>query len=119
MRTTRRNQNNAFTLIEIMIVVTIIGILLAIALPNFARARETTNTKSCVGNLRAIRYAKDAWAMERNKDITDTPTDLELFGTGKYISRKPECPSAGTYSIQSVNSNPTCSIGGTHDLAAN
>jgi prepilin-type N-terminal cleavage/methylation domain-containing protein len=56
-----------FTLVEIMIVVLIIGILLAIAVPNFVRARESSRAKACVSNLKQIDAAKEQWAMDNNK----------------------------------------------------
>ena len=62
MRSKKRQKG--FTLIEIMIVVLIIAILLAIAIPNFLRARETSRAKSCQGNLRQVETAKEQWAMD-------------------------------------------------------
>jgi len=53
-----------FTLVEIMIVVLIIGILLAVAVPNFLKARENSRTKSCVANLKRICTAKEQWAID-------------------------------------------------------
>ena len=53
-----------FTLIEIMIVVLIIAVLLAIAIPNFMKARDTSRTKACVANLRQIDTARMQWAMD-------------------------------------------------------
>ena len=74
----------AFTLIEIMIVTLIIGILLSIALPNFTHARETARQKSCIGNLKEIRMAKELWAMDNQKP-NGTPVQLsELVGV--YIT---------------------------------
>ncbi|MCL6624082.1 MAG: prepilin-type N-terminal cleavage/methylation domain-containing protein, partial [Fimbriimonadales bacterium] len=58
----KNRRRKGFTLVEIMIVVLIIGILLAIAIPNFMRARETSRTKSCISNLRQIDAAKEQWA---------------------------------------------------------
>ncbi len=63
-RFTVRRRKGGFTLIEIMIVVLIIGILLAIAIPNFMKARESSRTKSCVANLKQIQAAKEQWAMD-------------------------------------------------------
>jgi prepilin-type N-terminal cleavage/methylation domain-containing protein len=105
-------RRRGFTLIEIMIVVLIIGILLAIAVPNFLRARETSRAKSCAGNLRQIETAKEQWAMDNKKGATDTPalaTDL----VPNYIKTAPACPSAGTYTPGDMSTRPTCSIGGT------
>src|SRR6476619_2002390 len=67
-----------FTLVEIMIVVLIIGILLAIAVPNFIKARESSRAKACLSNLRGICYAKEQWATEQKKATTDTPAEAAL-----------------------------------------
>jgi prepilin-type N-terminal cleavage/methylation domain-containing protein len=105
-----------FTLIEIMIVVLIIGILLAIAVPNFVKARETSRTKACVANLKQIQSAKEQWAMDTRAAATATPTPAVLYGTGNYIAATPLCPSSGTYTEGAISANPTCSTGGAHIL---
>jgi prepilin-type N-terminal cleavage/methylation domain-containing protein len=64
----------AFTLIEIMIVVAIIGLLAAIAIPNFVKARETAQLNSIFNNLRIIEGAKDQWALEQKKGTGDLVT---------------------------------------------
>jgi prepilin-type N-terminal cleavage/methylation domain-containing protein len=96
----------AFTLVEVIIVVLIIGVLLTIAAPNMARARERSRQKACVSNLRMIESAKEMWAME-NKRVTGTYVTLtELIGTyiagPEFASSTPEsralefkCPSSG------------------------
>src|SRR5437763_543289 len=105
-------KKRAFTLVEIMIVVLIIGILLAIAVPNFMQARDSSRAKSCVSNLHEIDSAKEQAAMDLKLADTDTPTQAQLCHT--YIKAWPSCPSAGTYTIAAMNANPTCSIGAPH-----
>ena len=106
-----KNARHGFTLVEIMIVVLIIGILLAIAVPNFIRARESSRAKSCISNLKQIDSAKEQWAMDNKKTSADTPTDADLYGADKYVKSAPACPSSGTYTIAAVGTAPTCSVG--------
>src|SRR5436189_191456 len=73
-----------FTLVEIMIVVLIIGILLAIAVPNFIKARETSRSKSCVANLKQVEAAKEQWCMDNKQSTTATPADTDLSGNTLY-----------------------------------
>jgi prepilin-type N-terminal cleavage/methylation domain-containing protein len=106
-------RQNGFTLIEIMIVVLIIAMLLAIAIPNFLRARDRSRAKACQSNLRMIVSAKEQWAMDNMRSGTDTPTAAELVSN--YIKGTsgtlPECPSGGVYSMGTLNTWPSCSIG--------
>ncbi|MDO8586074.1 MAG: prepilin-type N-terminal cleavage/methylation domain-containing protein [Armatimonadota bacterium] len=121
MKRIRKKRSAGFTLIEIMIVVLIIAILLAIAIPNFLRARETSRAKSCQANMRQIETAKEQWAMDNKKAATDTPVAADLVteymrGTEDVL---PGCPSSGTYTIANLSTRPSCSIGtngsGTYD----
>ena len=73
-----RKSRRGFTLIEIMIVVLIIAVLLAIAIPNFMKARDTSRAKACVANLRQIDTAKMQWAMDNKKVGTDVPVDADF-----------------------------------------
>lgn len=102
-----------FTLVEIMIVVLIIGILLAIAVPNFVRARESSRAKACVSNLKQIDAAKEQWAMDNNKSNGDACAMGDLVPN--YIKSTPSCPSGGAYTVGDIGTNPTCNITG-HQL---
>ena len=109
----RFRKSKGFTLVEIMIVVLIIGILLAIAVPNFIKARESSRKQTCIANLKQIDSAKEQCAME-NKWDTGAPvawTDL-VNGANGYMKAQPTCPSGGTYTINVVGTSPTCTVAG-------
>jgi len=108
---TRKNAPRGFTLIEIMIVVLIIGILLGIAVPNFVKARESSRARSCVANLKQIDSGKEQYAMDARLTGTATITMPNLVGT--YIKATPLCPANGTYTLNNLGVNPTCSISAT------
>src|SRR3569833_155025 len=105
-------RRRGFTLIEIMIVVSIIGMLLAIAVPNFVKAREKSRATSCQQNMTQIISAKERWAMDNNRPATDTPSMVELAVPGLYMRNTPLCPSGGTYTVGTLQETPPCSIGG-------
>ena len=110
----RQKGSGGYTLIEILIVVMIIGILLAIAVPSFMNARERSRTNACRSNLRQIQAAKEQWAMANNRGPTATPDWEDLVPD--FMQQRPNCPSGGTYTIGNMSTNPTCSIGGNHSL---
>jgi prepilin-type N-terminal cleavage/methylation domain-containing protein len=113
---TNTARKSGFTLVEIMIVVAIIGLLAAIAIPNFVKARESSQKNACIANMKQIEGAKSNWCMDQKKSLTDTPGTTDLYGTDKYIRQAPECPGGGNYNIAQVDQEPTCSVGGDHDL---
>lgn len=121
MRAFRRSEKG-FTLIEIMIVVLIIGILLAIAVPNFMKARATSRAKSCISNLKQIDAAKEQWAMDNNASTGDTVTWTDIKGPSAYIksadSNALTCPEGNTaYTINVIGTDPQCNSGvATHTL---
>src|SRR5438874_6096847 len=93
------NRRSGFTLVEIMIVVAIIALLAAIAIPNFVKARQSSQRSACIANMKQIDGAKATWALEAKKVNSDSPFDSELFGSTLYIRAKPGCPANGTYTI--------------------
>ncbi len=88
----------------------LIGLMAAIAIPNFVKARTTAQMNACISHLRQIDGAKQQWAMENKKETTDTPTpqDLDTYLHTSFNTLK--CPAGGVYTINAVGEKPTCSI---------
>ncbi|MGQ9658022.1 MAG: competence type IV pilus major pilin ComGC [Fimbriimonadales bacterium] len=108
----KRSRARGYTLIEILIVVMIIGILLAIAVPSMFNASERARANACRANLRQIQAAKEQWALVNRRPGTATPSWANLVP--QFLQRQPQCPSGGTYTLRNVRTRPTCSIGGSH-----
>jgi prepilin-type N-terminal cleavage/methylation domain-containing protein len=111
----RASRNAGFTLVEIMIVVAIIGLLAAIAIPNFVKARTTSQQNACINNLRQYDGAVQQWALENKKQSSDTYNLVSLQPYIKLTSTQalPGCPAGGSYaSGGAVTNPPTCSLSG-------
>ena len=110
-----------FTLVEIMIVVAIIGIIIAIAVPAFLRARENSRGRACQANLKLIDSAKEQYALEFKVAQGGTITFANLVvppraiqGEG-FLKDEPRCPAQDSpYSVNNVGVAPTCLIGSTN-----
>jgi len=110
----RRPGGEAFSLIEILLVVGILAILSIVAIPNYVKGRTSAQNSTCIRNLKIIEHAVQEWAFARSKSATDTYslTDPEILAYFKG-SVLPVCPGGGTYSAASeIMGLPTCSISG-------
>jgi prepilin-type N-terminal cleavage/methylation domain-containing protein len=115
-----------FTLVEIMIVVAIIGLLAAIAIPNFVKARETARKNTCINNLRLIDGAKQTWALEANASPAAKPGSASIapyLGRGgtawtTLSAAGVKCPDQPTtaYNLNTVSAKPSCTFGNGHQL---
>jgi prepilin-type N-terminal cleavage/methylation domain-containing protein len=113
-----------FTLVEIMIVVAIIGLLAAIAIPNFVRARTTSQQNACINNLRQVDGAKQQWALETKAAATASPqlSDIQPYLGRGTAGTEPTCPAdagktfATSYTMGDVSTAPKCIISTNHVL---
>jgi prepilin-type N-terminal cleavage/methylation domain-containing protein len=106
----KTSRNSGFTLVEIMIVVAIIGLLAAIAIPNFVKARTTAYKNACINNLRQIDSAVQEWALE-TKQADDATVAYDNIKS--YLKNSVVCPAGGktftdSYQLNGVSGKPTC-----------
>jgi prepilin-type N-terminal cleavage/methylation domain-containing protein len=119
MKTSKASLLAGFTLVEIMIVVAIIGVLAAIGIPSFVKARSRSQATACINNLRQIEAAVQEFAIEKGKRVGD---EVSLNDCMAYIKLNtegaiPPCPAGGNYSLQAVGTVPQaiCDLGTTVD----
>jgi len=118
-----RKKSAGFTLVEIMIVVAIIALLVAIALPNFLRARKRTQASAIINDLRILDAAMDQYAIDTAKPAGFNPTfadvqnylktDTLLYSTGSDILGD----SYGPYTVDSITQVPTSAFNAYSDVA--
>ncbi|MEA3188265.1 MAG: type pilus assembly protein PilA [Chthoniobacter sp.] len=117
------SKRGGFTLVEIMIVVAIIALLAAIAVPNFLRARKRSQATKVLEDLRAIDHAIDQYAIETGKDASCNPAfdDLKNYikaGTPLYTTGQDMFGNDyGPFTVDSVPSVPAAAFATLSDVA--
>ena len=106
--------NRAFTMVELMIIVFVISVIIAIALPNFVRIRETSHRNTCIANLRKIVDAIDTWILVNTVPtgtVISSDQEEEIY-SGYLKGPRPKCPAGGTYTMHAAGSaeEVTCSL---------
>ena len=115
-RNVLQRRKKGFTLIEIMIVIAIIAILAAIAVPNFRKARERSQRRSCYANLKTIAGALEWYCADVNLPFEiKSDDDFKILKEGGYLSTIPECPTKGKgmYTAAGGEHQAVCAFHGT------
>ena len=99
---------SGFTLVEIMIVVAIIGLLIAVAVPNFSKMRKDAQKTACHAQLKQIDGSKEMWAEQEKRADGDTPSESQV--RAYFKDGMPTCPGGGSYTIAPVGADATCSV---------
>jgi prepilin-type N-terminal cleavage/methylation domain-containing protein len=97
-----------FTLIELLIVIAIIGVLAAIAVPGFLRAQKRSKTKACIANMKLIHDAIVRYMNDTGKDFSAATVDSSsvlVTSEEKYLESAPQCPEGGTGDYYSASGN--------------
>jgi len=107
-----KKMQQGFTLVEIMIVVAIIGLLAAIAIPSFMKARTQSQTSACINNLRMIEAGKEQWALATKHSTGDAIVTSDVMAYIKNPTASTNCPAGGTVTFNAVGTNASCTADG-------
>jgi len=102
----RPTRRQGFTLIELMIVIAIIGVLAAIAVPNFKAARERANTRACYANQKTVAGALEMYNLDKNTRCTALGSVWQQLKSGGYLQSVPQDPGQGTGSSSNYQWTP-------------
>ena len=105
-----KKMKQGFTLVEIMIVVAIIGLLAAIAIPSFMKARTQSQANACINNLRQVEAGKEQWALATKQLANATAVTSEVMAYIKNPTSVTNCPGGGTVAFRVIGTNATCTV---------
>jgi hypothetical protein len=96
--------------VQIGLLVLMVPLMAAIAIPSFVKARETSQLNACINNMRQIDSAKEQWAMANNASEGST---VAVTAANEYMKKAPVCPAGGAYEYKVIGEEPACSAHGT------
>jgi prepilin-type N-terminal cleavage/methylation domain-containing protein len=107
-----QRSDSGFTIVEIVIVLGLIALLAAIAVPNLIRTRAAAARSTCINNLRQIDSAMQQWALEQKKPGNSA---VDYSDIGPYLRDSVACPAGGTsladsYIVANMATEPSCRI---------
>jgi competence protein ComGC len=102
-------------MVEMLIVMAVIGMITAIAIPNFLKNREYVHKDLCIENLAHIEAAKQMWGIQHNKSNGAVVTIDDLVGPSLYFRVEPKCPSDGNYTYEPIGVVAKCDVP-THEI---
>lgn len=106
-----QTRKRGFTLVEIMVVLFILGLLIAVAVPSWMNARTRAQARTCSANLRQIATAKEAYAMA-NRVAQGSPVSMNDI-VPEFLQEEPFCPAGAgqPYTVGNLGDPPTCPTG--------
>lgn len=110
-----KKMQKGFTLVEIMIVVAIIAILAAIAIPNFIAYRNESQGNACVSNMSSIKTAAESYLTKHPDATSFTATELAPDNGTGFLKKMPTCPKGGAYTVTKDDSGAIVVTCGKHN----
>lgn len=95
----------------LFMIVAVVGLLAAIAIPSFIKGRNSSQLNACIGNMRQIESAKQSWALANNAN-SGAEVEVAVVNDALKGGTTPTCPADGTYIYHPVGAPPECSVHG-------
>jgi hypothetical protein len=101
-----RKDGSMTRMVIVVAAIVAFGLVALILIPNY----RSNDVAWCIANLKQIEAATALWAQEHKAGTNAIPKDSDLFGPGKYVDKKPQCPIGGSYTVGKISERPRCSV---------